>query len=178
MPVVREHMSRNLLKVEPGEAITEVSQRMVERNLGAVLVFDSGRLAGILTERDLMRAVARGLPGDAVVAEYMTKDPETIEPDDTTQHAAVLMIHGGFRHLPVVERDDVVGISRSATSCELRSKTPHRAASERLMFDRPASRGSRLAQCSQNLDHALGPGVRFHERQAQYGAVVKRGRQA
>jgi CBS domain-containing protein len=110
MPVVREHMSRNLLKVEPGEAITEVSQRMVERNLGAVLVFDGERLAGILTERDLMRAVARGLPSDAVVAEYMTNDPETIEPDDTTQHAAVLMIHGGFRHLPVVERDDVVGI--------------------------------------------------------------------
>jgi CBS domain-containing protein len=110
VPVVREHMSRNLLKVEPGEAITEVSRRMVERNLGAVLVFDGGRLAGILTERDLMRAVARGLPGGAVVADYMTKDPETIQPADTTQHAAVLMIHGGFRHLPVVERDDVVGI--------------------------------------------------------------------
>jgi CBS domain-containing protein len=110
MPVVRQHMSRNLLSVEPGETITEVAQRMVERNLGAVLVLDGGRLVGILTERDLMRAVARGLLGDAVVAEYMTKDPETIEPDDTTQHAAVLMIHGGFRHLPVVQRGDVVGI--------------------------------------------------------------------
>jgi CBS domain-containing protein len=110
MPVVREHMSRNLLSVEPGETITEVAQRMVERNLGAVLVLDGGRLVGIMTERDLMRAVARGLHGDAVVAEHMTKDPETIEPDDTTEHAAVLMIHGGFRHLSVVERDDVVGI--------------------------------------------------------------------
>jgi CBS domain-containing protein len=110
MAVVREHMSRNLLSVEPGEMITEVAQRMVERNLGAVLVLDGGRLVGIMTERDLMRAVARGLPAGAVVAEYMTNDPETIEPDDTTQHAAVLMIHGGFRHLPVVERDDVVGI--------------------------------------------------------------------
>lgn len=110
MPIVREHMSRNLLKVERGETITEVAQRMVERNLGAVLVLDGGRLVGILTERDLMRAVARGLPGDAVVADYMTNGPETIEPDDTTQHAAVLMIHGGFRHLPVLERDDVVGI--------------------------------------------------------------------
>ena len=110
MPVVREHMSRNLLSVDPGETITEVSQRMVERNLGAVLLLDGGRLVGILTERDVMRAVARGVPGDAIVAEYMTKDPETIEPDDTTQHAAVLMIHGGFRHLPVVERDVVVGI--------------------------------------------------------------------
>ena len=110
MPVVREHMSRDLLSVEPGETIAEVAQRMVERNLGAVLVLDGGRLVGIMTERDLMRAVARGLPGDAVVAEYMTKDPETIEPVHTTQDAAVLMIHGGFRHLPVVERDDVVGM--------------------------------------------------------------------
>jgi CBS domain-containing protein len=110
MPVVREHMSRNLLSVASGERIKEVAQRMVERNLGAVLVLDGERLVGIMTERDLMRAVARGLHGDAVVAEYMTKDPETIEPDETTQHAAVLMIHGGFRHLPVVERDDVVGI--------------------------------------------------------------------
>ena len=102
MPVVREHMS--------GETITEVAQRMVERNLGAVLVLEGGRLVGIMTERDLMRAVARGVHGDAIVADYMTKDPEAIEPDDTTQHAAVLMIHGGFRHLPVVEQDNVVGI--------------------------------------------------------------------
>ena len=110
MPVVREHMSRNLLSVDPGETITEVAQRMVERNLGAVLVLDGGRLVGIMTERDVLRAVARGLHGDALVAEYMTTDPETIAPDDTTQYAAVLMIHGGFRHLPVVEGDDVVGI--------------------------------------------------------------------
>ena len=110
MPIVREHMSRDLLIVEPGETITGVAQRMVQRNLGAVLVFDRGRLAGIMTERDLMRAVAQGLPGDALVSQYMTRNPETIAPDDTTQHAAVLMIHGGFRHLPVVEQDDVVGI--------------------------------------------------------------------
>jgi|SRR5947209_7275309 len=110
MPVVRVHMSRNLLSVEPGEKIAEVAQRMVDRNLGAVLVLDAGRLVGIMTERDILRAVARGLHVDAVVAEYMTRDPETIGPDDTTQHAAVLMIHGGFRHLPVTERGDVVGI--------------------------------------------------------------------
>lgn len=110
MPVVRRHMSRDLLRVDPGDSITEVAARMVERNLGAVLVLDAGRLAGIMTERDLMRAVARGVHGEAVVAEYMTRDPETIAPDDTTQHAAVLMIHGGFRHLPVVEHGDVVGV--------------------------------------------------------------------
>jgi CBS domain-containing protein len=103
-------MSRNLLSAEPTEAITEVAQRMVERDLGAVLVHDGARLVGIMTERDIMRAVARGLHEKAVVLECMSRDPETIEPDDTTQHAAVLMIHGGFRHLPVVEGDNVVGI--------------------------------------------------------------------
>src|SRR5829696_5390468 len=110
MPVARNHMSSNLLSVEPGEAIAEVAGWMVERNIGAVLVLDGGRLVGIMTERDIMRAVARGLHADALVAEYMTEDPETISPDDSTQHAAVLMIHGGFRHLPVVEADRVVGI--------------------------------------------------------------------
>jgi CBS domain-containing protein len=110
MPVVRNHMSRDLLTVEPGETITQVAQRMVERNLGAVVVLEGGRLVGIMTERDLMRAVARGLHVDAPVSDYMSRDPETIEPDDSTQHAAVLMIHGGFRHLPVVEQDTVVGI--------------------------------------------------------------------
>jgi CBS domain-containing protein len=110
MPIVREHMSRDLLSVAPGDTITKVAQRMVERNLGAVLVRDGGRLVGIMTERDLLRAVARGLRGDPPVAEYMTKDPETITSDDTTQHAGVLMIHGGFRHLPVVDGEDVVGI--------------------------------------------------------------------
>src|SRR3712207_3103176 len=110
MPVVRNHMARDLLSAEPADAMTQVAQRMVERDLGAVLVLDGGRLVGIMTERDIMRAVARGLHADALVGDYMSRDPETIEPDDTTQHAAVLMIHGGFRHLPVVERGNVVGI--------------------------------------------------------------------
>ena len=53
--------------VEAGETITQVAQRMVERNIGAALVVDGGQLVGIMTERDLMRAVARGLHGDAVL---------------------------------------------------------------------------------------------------------------
>ena len=110
MPPAREHMSRDLLTVESGLSLAEVSARMVEREVGAVLVLDAGRLAGILTERDILRAVARGIREDAVVSDWMTVDPETIEPDDTTEHAATLMMHGGFRHLPVVEHGEVVGI--------------------------------------------------------------------
>jgi CBS domain-containing protein len=110
MPPVYRHMSRDLLTVEPGLPVVAVAQRMAERNVGAVLVLEGGRLAGIMTERDLMRAVARGLRDATVVGDCMTAHPETIAPDDTIEHAAVLMIHGGYRHLPVVDGDDVVGV--------------------------------------------------------------------
>jgi CBS domain-containing protein len=110
MRLVHRHMSGDLLTVDPTAAIVAVAQRMAERNVGAVLVIEGGRLAGIMTERDIMRAVARGLRDDAVVGECMTADPDTIAPDDTIEHAAVLMIHGGYRHLPVVDGDDVVGV--------------------------------------------------------------------
>jgi CBS domain-containing protein len=110
MPVAREHMSRDLLSVSPGDSLSEVAQRMVDRDVGAVLVMDGGELSGILTERDVLQAVAAGIEAETVVADWMTRDPETMGPDDTTQHAAVLMIHGGFRHLPLVEGSDVVGM--------------------------------------------------------------------
>jgi CBS domain-containing protein len=110
MPVARNHMSRDLLTVEPGDRIGEVAKRMVDRDVGAVLVLEGERLVGILTERDVLRAVAVGIQDDTIVSDWMTRDPETMGPDDTTQHAAVLMIHGGFRHMPLVEGDQVVGM--------------------------------------------------------------------
>ena len=110
MPAVRDHMSRDLLTVDAGMTVAEVAARMVERTVGAVLVLDGEHLVGILTERDVLRAVARGIRDDAVVRDWMTTDPDTIEPGETIQHAATLMMHGGFRHLPVMEGDAVVGI--------------------------------------------------------------------
>ena len=103
-------MSSDLLSVEASVSIMEVAQRMVERNVGAVLVLDDGELSGILTERDVLRAVACGLGDTTRVTDFMTAHPETIAPDDTIEHAAVLMLHGGFRHLPVVQGDELVGV--------------------------------------------------------------------
>jgi CBS domain-containing protein len=103
-------MSRGLLAVEPGLPLTEVAERMVARDVGAVLVVEGERLVGILTERDVLRAVAGGLREDTVVADWMTRDPETMEPDEPIRQAAVLMIHGGFRHMPIVEGEKVVGM--------------------------------------------------------------------
>ena len=110
MPLARGHMSRDLLSVGPEIGLAEVAQRMVDKDVGAVLVIENGRLVGILTERDVLRAVAQGIDESSTVADWMTRDPETLESDESTQHAAVLMIHGGFRHLPVTENDEVVGM--------------------------------------------------------------------
>ena len=110
MPVAREHMSRDLLTVEPGLALEEVARRMVAKDVGAVVVLDGDELVGILTERDVLRAVADGIRDDTRVADRMTRQPDTIEPDESMQQAAVLMIHGGFRHLPVVDGGAVVGM--------------------------------------------------------------------
>jgi CBS domain-containing protein len=57
-----------------------------------------------------MRAVAGGYSENAVVSDWMTRHPETVESSDATDHAASLMIHGGFRHLPVMEEGRVAGI--------------------------------------------------------------------
>jgi CBS domain-containing protein len=110
MPAVRDHMSRDLLTVDSGLTLAQVAERMVEREVGAVLVLEGEQLAGILTERDVLRAVARGIRDEALVRDHMTTDPDTIDPGETTEHAATLMMHGGFRHLPVTEEGAVVGI--------------------------------------------------------------------
>jgi CBS domain-containing protein len=103
-------MSRDLLTAEPEDALAEAARRMVARGVGAVLVLEGGGLAGILTERDVLKAVAGGLRPDARVHDWMTHHPETVEAGDEAGHAAALMIHGGFRHLPVLEGGAVAGI--------------------------------------------------------------------
>jgi CBS domain-containing protein len=109
MPTVGEIMTRDLLAVEPSTGLVEATAQMHEGRVGAVVVLSEGRLVGILTERDVLRAVATGRVS-ARVSEAMTAAPETIEPGESAGQAAVLMIHGGFRHLPVVDGDAVVGM--------------------------------------------------------------------
>jgi CBS domain-containing protein len=85
---------------------------MKAHNVGALLVVEGVRLIGIFTERDaLFRVVATGLdpvttPLDAV----MTRDPQTIHPDEPFVHALRLMHEGRFRHLPVVEDERPLGM--------------------------------------------------------------------
>ncbi len=104
-------MTKDVLTVAPEDTLGEVAARMVERNVGSVVVFDFGRLIGVLTERDIMRAVAaRTHSSDARVREWMTADPITASADMSIEDAARTMFDNGFRHLPIVEGDRAVGI--------------------------------------------------------------------
>jgi len=103
-------MTASLLTISADATLGEAAKAMSERGVGAVVVLEGEAIAAILTERDVMKAVAAGSDGSTPVADWMTRHPETIEPEDTTDHAASLMIHGGFRHLPVVLGGKVVGI--------------------------------------------------------------------
>lgn len=129
MPAVSSHMSRNLVTVAAELRLAEAAKRMAARSVGAVLVFDGERLVGILTERDILNAVGAEATGDALVGDWMTRHPDTIESSDSTDHAAALMIHGGFRHLPVVEGGKIVGILsiRDLMRVALEDKSPRGA---------------------------------------------------
>ena len=110
MPSVGEIMSGDVLAVESATTLEDAARRMHERRVGAVVVLDeNARLLGIVTERDVLRAVATG-GVEGPVSDVMTPSPETVEPDESAGQAAVLMIHGGFRHLPVVAEGAVVGM--------------------------------------------------------------------
>jgi CBS domain-containing protein len=103
-------MTHSLLTTSADATIGQAAAQMAERGVGAVVVLEGDAIAAILTERDVMRVVAGGHDGSARVGDWMTRHPDTIEPSDSTDHAASLMIHGGFRHLPVVDGGKVVGI--------------------------------------------------------------------
>jgi CBS domain-containing protein len=110
MTTIAERMSRQLLVTDPAATVGEAAEKMAGRNVGSIVVLDGERLVGILTERDLLRAFARAIPRETPVRECMTHNPETCDGSATLEHATVLMLHGGFRHLPIVEGDRVVGM--------------------------------------------------------------------
>jgi CBS domain-containing protein len=85
---------------------------MAENRCGSVLVVDGGRLLGIFTEGDAIeRAFARGLDPDLTfLAEVMTREPDTIGPDHSIDEALRRMDEFGYRHLPVIEAERVIGV--------------------------------------------------------------------
>jgi CBS domain-containing protein len=111
MGTLAEIAKPNFITVAPEDTLGEVAERMTRQNTGAVVVKDFGRLIGILTERDMLRAMAaRVHTSDARVRQWMTADPITAPPDMDLDEASKIMLDNGFRHLPVVDGHNILGV--------------------------------------------------------------------
>jgi CBS domain-containing protein len=101
-----------LVFAEETTTAREAAQRMADHKVSAVMIVDHGELCGIFTERDLaVKVVAANLDPDRVrLAEVMTRNPDTLRPDDTARSALEKMSRGGYRHLPVLDGSTVVGM--------------------------------------------------------------------
>ena len=103
--------STDPLIVAPEDTLGEVAEKMRTRDLGAALVADYGRLIGILTSRDLLRAFAgRVHPSEGRVREWMTAEPIAVSAATPIEAAVTMMTEYGFHHLPVVEAERPTGI--------------------------------------------------------------------
>lgn len=113
LPVVRDHMDRHVATLRPETEILDAIGFLLEKRVtGAPVVEKSGRLVGILTEKDCLRLVAAGVEGNlprGSVATFMTANPETIPPDMDVYFAAGLFLKRDFRRFPVVEGGKLVG---------------------------------------------------------------------
>ena len=111
MSTVADLMTTDVLTVAPEDTIGETAQKMVELGVSSAVVSDYGRMIGIVTERDLTRAVAgRVHTSEARVREWMTADPVTLTRDASPEEAARIMLENRFRHIPIVEDEHTVGI--------------------------------------------------------------------
>ena len=95
-----------------GTSVCEAARLMKQHNVGALMVLDDEKLAGVFTERDaLFRVLAEERSATSTaLADVMTRNPQTIHPDSGFTHALQMMHEGGFRHLPVVEEGRLIGI--------------------------------------------------------------------
>ncbi len=109
---IAQLIKRQVIHLAPSASVREAAQLMSENHIGALLVMDEGRLAGIFTERDaLNRVLAEGRDPDSTpLSEVMTRDLVMLGPRAEATLALHVMGEVGFRHLPVVENDKVHGI--------------------------------------------------------------------
>jgi CBS domain-containing protein len=109
---VRDAMSKAVLTVGPEHTLRQAAQLMSARRTGSAIVLDpDGSGIGIITERDVLKAIAAGLDPDVErTASHITWDVVYAGPSWTLDDAAAAMVRGGFRHLVVLDGDEVLGV--------------------------------------------------------------------
>lgn len=109
--MLRDVMTKDVLTTTPDATVAGAAKAMTDRGIGSACVVEEGRLVGIITERDVLRAAASGRDlNKELVRDWMTPDPVTIHPDELPSEVARILQERGFRHLPVVEGEELVGI--------------------------------------------------------------------
>lgn len=104
-------MHARMVSTDPDSPVAEAAAAMVRESVGSALVMQGPFLAGILTERDVLKAAASGADLTAVpVSAWMTRDPQSAAPGTPVEEAAQIMLLNGFRHLPIVEGRHVRGV--------------------------------------------------------------------
>jgi CBS domain-containing protein len=109
---VRDGMSDVVVTVGPGHTLRQAAGQMAKRKVGAAIVIDpESEGPGIITERDILVAIADGQDPDTErVAEHLTANLVFAAPDWSLEQAAAAMVRGGFRHLVVIERGETAGV--------------------------------------------------------------------
>jgi signal-transduction protein with cAMP-binding, CBS, and nucleotidyltransferase domain len=109
---VRDAMSSQVLVVGPEHTLRQAAQMMAARGIGSAVVIDpDSEGVGIMTERDVLKAIGAGLDPDVErTSSHITWDVVYAGPQWTLEEAAVAMARGGFRHLVVIEDSDVLGV--------------------------------------------------------------------
>jgi CBS domain-containing protein len=103
-------MATDVLTVSPDTTIADAARRMVAREAGAAVVIQDGGLVGVISERDLIRAIPDACRPETPVSDRMSRDVMTASPRTSVPEAMAIMIDGHFRHLPVVEAGRVLGM--------------------------------------------------------------------
>jgi len=95
----------------PETTLQDVSEAMLATHVGAVGVVEGRRLTGIITERDVLSAVADGVdPVSEIVRDWMTADPDVFSPEAQVREAAEWLLETGYRHMPIMEDGELLGI--------------------------------------------------------------------
>jgi CBS domain-containing protein len=111
MAKLRDLMHTGVVTATPDTTVTDAAASMVRARVGSVIVLQGSFLAGILTERDVLRAAASGQDLSAsVVSAWMSPDPQAASLDMSAEEAAQIMLLNGFRHLPVLDGRAVCGV--------------------------------------------------------------------
>jgi CBS domain-containing protein len=118
-------MTTGVVVVSPDDPVAEAAAAMIGQKVGSALIMQGRLLAGILTERDVLRAAASGSDlTSSPVSAWMTKDPQAASPGTTVEDATQLMLLHGFRHLPVLDGHDVRGIVSLRDLAAVRIRRP------------------------------------------------------